>query len=127
MRICVKKMVPVGSYRARFVGVTETKHDEYGPGLCWEFEIASGTWKGERVFRTTKSPATNKNGSGKFLSSLTGLPLDQASAVDTDSLRGTPCLVNVAASDNGSTRVESFILEQPPEATETKSADSMQF
>jgi hypothetical protein len=112
MKISVKKQIPGGSYRSIFAGVKETQHAEYGPGLCWEFEITSGTWRGEKVYRTTKSPATSKNGSGKFLAALTGLPLDQASAVDTEALQGTPCIVLVAVADGGSSRVESFVREQ---------------
>jgi hypothetical protein len=126
MKIPFKKQVPPSTYKAIFSGV-EMKKTEYGDAVSWNWHITAGPWRGELISRLTTMPASARNAAGKFAAALTGLPADQAVEKDLDSYAGTPCLIVVALSESGYSRVESFVPETPPEVAETKSADEIPF
>ena len=116
VKVKIKRQVPAGTYRSDFLGAEETQHAEYGEGLNWLFEITAGPWRGERVSRRTGSPATSKNATGKFLTAMTGQPVEKLDGADLEEYVGTRCLIVVTVNDSGWPRVESFVVEQPPDA-----------
>jgi hypothetical protein len=116
MKLKFKDSIPPGSYNAEFLGVEETNHQEYGPGLNWLFKVSSGKHKGQKTGRITAGECTKKNAAGKFLVALVGRSWDVAKTADVDDFIGTSCQIVVAETDSGATRVESFIpLREPDE------------
>lgn len=63
---------PVGLYLAKFLGVQEKNHPEYGAGLEWQFEIVEGEHRGKIVTRTTGMDPSPKNACGRMISDLLG-------------------------------------------------------
>lgn len=103
--------VPVGSYVANFVGIEPTSN-EFGEGLKWEFEVASGPHKGQKTSRMTTNIPSLKNAAGKILAGLVGHTLTPGEQIDPVAYKGKPYLIVVAATDKGSTRIES--VSPPP-------------
>jgi len=101
--------LPVGSYRAKFVGVEESSHDEWGPGLTWKFEVTEGPQKGNTGTRTTGPKVTTKNACGKMIASLSGGSLEVGEKVDPSEFIGQAYSIAVAETKSGGTRVESVI------------------
>lgn len=103
--------VPAGSYLAKFTGYEETNND-YGDGLRWQFEVASGPIKGSKTSRITGPLPTPKNSCGRVLSGILGKPLTPGEDIDLDSLVGKTYLIVVTTTDSGSTRVDT--VSPPP-------------
>jgi hypothetical protein len=102
--------VPVGQYRARFVGVEDTNHDEYGPGVAWKFEITSGVHKGRQTSRVTSPEPTRKNSCGGMIRSLAGGRVDEGAEIDVGPFVGREYLITVAENSTGNgTRVENVM------------------
>ena len=40
---------PAGNYRAKFLGVEQHDHEQYGPGLRWKWEVAEGPQAGDTL------------------------------------------------------------------------------
>lgn len=114
MKIGIKQSIPAGVYDAIFEGIEQTEHPEYGDGLCWSWTITRGQYKGQQVFRTTKTVGTTKNSCGKFLVALTGEPLDVAATRDVDEYEGVACSVVVEQTETSS-RVSTFIVKRDDE------------
>lgn len=115
MRFVVKASgVPVGSYIARFGGVEDVDaKGEYGPGLRWQFEVASGPHKGAKTGRITGVEPRAKNACGKILAGLTGkATLSPEDEVEINDYIGNNYLIVVGATESGATRIESVSL--PP-------------
>lgn len=107
--------VDPGIYNAKFLGVEQTDHPEYGPGLKWIFEIIDdGDCEGKLVYRTTKTTPTPKNSLGKFLASLANQRVTDGLEVDPDIYVGKPYQVVVQESQGGTSRVESFTQSKIP-------------
>jgi len=87
--------VPVGSYRAKFLGVEPTQND-YGEGLRWKFQVIGGPHAGLAIARTTGKCPTPKNAAGKILSGLSGNPLTVGVEFDLATYVGKDYLVSVA-------------------------------
>ena len=101
--------LPVGAYRAEFLGIETTTHIEYGDGLKWTFVIVEGPQKGHETYRTTKCEPTPKNSCGKFMASLKGERPADGLEIDPDEFVGKLFDVMVTESQSGeSTRVDSF-------------------
>jgi hypothetical protein len=100
---------PPGSYRARFVGVEQTNHIEFGPGLRFVFEILSGPHAGLRASRVTPAAPTLTNAAGRMLSGLAGRPLRADEAVDADAFVGREYLLTVEQTMTGATRVATAV------------------
>ena len=113
MKMDFAPQVPAGMYPGSFDGVEETNHEEYGEGARWDFVIEGGEYDGVTVSRTTKAKATKKNSCGKFFMAVSGLPLDEAVAHDTDDFVGAGGNVIVEDSPSGeSTRVVTFVRDK---------------
>jgi hypothetical protein len=95
-----------GLYQAKFLGVKDKDHPEYGPGLEWQFEILDGPARGRIVSRTTAPQPSMKNSCGKMLQQITGGVLKAESQVDLDRYVGQRFQVMVEANSTGNgTRV----------------------
>lgn len=64
--------VPPGQYIAIFKDVQKTHHQQWGDGVMFLFEIASGEYKGQTVARIGKPSATNQNATGKMIAGILG-------------------------------------------------------
>jgi hypothetical protein len=98
--------VPAGFYRARFLGVDPTEHEEYGAGLKFVFEVVEGPHKGESATRITSTQPTPKNACGRMLAGITGEPLAPGAKIDLGPFVGKEYLLQVEGVANGNgTRV----------------------
>lgn len=127
VKVKIKRQVPAGTYPADFLGAEETQHAEYGEGFNWLFGITAGPWRGARVSRRTGSPATSKNATGKFLTAMTGQPVEKLDDAELEEYVGTRCLIVVTVNGDGWPRVESFVTVQPPDTAEPKSPGDIPF
>lgn len=101
--------VPAGNYQCRFKGIEAVTHDQYGPGLRWNFEIVSGPLAGQVASRTTSPTPTPRNGAGKLLSGVIGGPLAVDSEVDLSQFVGRNYLVVVEQVASGGTAIATVI------------------
>ena len=101
--------VPEGVYRAKFVDVEKTEHDEFGDGLKFVFKVVEGNHVGESATRITGAKPTVKNAAGKMISGITGQSLTPGSNVDLASCVGREYLVQVETTKNDSTRIASVM------------------
>ena len=113
MKIPLLPTVEPGTYHARLLGVTETQHDEYGPGARWDFEIDQGEHAGTTVSRTTQHVATQQNACGRFCEMVSGLPLKAAVKHSSDQWNGSSGRIVVESSPTGDgVRVKSFSRDE---------------
>ena len=63
---------PAGIYKAEFLGVKKTEHDEYGLGARFDFKIVGGEHDGRITSRTCKPQPTAKNATGRLMAGLVG-------------------------------------------------------
>ena len=101
--------VPVGSYQATFSGVEPTPENRekgYGAGLRWIFQIQTGPQAGQVASRITRLSPSPQNACGKMLAGILGRALQLGEQVDPEQHVGRRFLIVVAASQNGSTRIE---------------------
>jgi hypothetical protein len=97
---------PAGFYRAKFLDVDTTEHEEYGTGLKFIWEVSDGDHKGEQATRITSSTPTPKNAAGRMLSGITGESLAPGKVVDLAPFVGKEYMLQVEATSNGNgTRV----------------------
>ncbi len=100
---------PAGFYRANFVGVEPTEHEEFGSGLKFVFEIANGDHRGEEATRITSIMATLKNAAGRMLSGLSGLTLKPKVRIDLAPCVGKLYLIQVEETPSGATRISTVM------------------
>jgi hypothetical protein len=98
---------PVGVYTARFNGVEEMTHPEYGPGLRFDFEISEGPHKGKRTCRITSADPTPRNVAGRILADLAGVAPSNGLSINLDDCVGREYTIVVREGESGRTRVES--------------------
>jgi hypothetical protein len=92
---------PPGAYRAEFLGVKRTEHEEYGPGLRFEFRVLDGPQAGAIAARTTSAKPSPSNAAGKLIASITGAALVGGQKASLSSAVGKTFLVVVEAGTNG--------------------------
>ena len=100
---------PAGVYKAKFVGVEETEHDEYGAGLKFVFEVTSGDHAGEQATRITGTKPTPKNACGRMLAGISGESLKPGCQIDLAPHVGTEFMLQVEETPNGATRIGTVI------------------
>lgn len=98
-------IVPAGSYSATFDGV-EIKASAFGPGLSWQFTVASGPYAGSKVTAMTPQSPTHSNKAGRFVSGLLGRALQTGEQLDLSQCRGKKYLIVVAQTEKGGSKVE---------------------
>jgi hypothetical protein len=96
---------PPGQYVAQFLGIKDTQHVEFGPGLCFEFQVAAGEYAGRKVSRITSDQPTLGNAAGKMLAGLFGRALEKDQELDPDQLVGREYVVTVEQGPSGGCRV----------------------
>lgn len=101
--------VPVGVYKAKFSGVENTTHAEYGAGLRFSFEIVGGKYAGKMIGRTTGANPTPRNIAGKVLSALVGAKPTDGLSIDADSYVGKLYQIVVGETEGGFTRVNEIL------------------
>jgi hypothetical protein len=101
---------PAGNYKATFVGVETTTHEEYGDGLRWKWKVCDGPQAGVIATRTTSPKPTTGNAAGKLIAAMTGATLAGGQKASVRECVGKMFLINVAATKSGTgTRVETAI------------------
>lgn len=93
--------VPAGIYKASFLTVEETQHEEYGNGSKFVFEVVEGDHKGEQATRITNSEPTPKNAAGRMIAGITGEPLTPGSKIDLAPFVGRQYLLQVEDCKSG--------------------------
>ncbi len=88
------------------MGTESYEHDEFGPGLRWEFRVLTGDYSGQFISRITGRSPGPRNACGRLLSGLLGRVVSPGEEIETDSLRHQRFIVDVAETSNGSVRVE---------------------
>jgi hypothetical protein len=107
------KPIPEGMYTAIFRGVEDTKHEDYGSGLRWRFEILDGDYAGREVTRITPVHPTPRNICGKLFRGVTGC--DGDGDCDIDAFVGIRVQILVAPTqDGGGTRVDGVFPANKP-------------
>ena len=101
---------PAGFYRAKFLTVEATEHEEYGQGLKFCLEVSEGDHKGELATRITSASPTPKNAAGRMLAGLTGEALTPGTKIDLAPFVGREYLIQVEATSNGAgTRITTIM------------------
>jgi hypothetical protein len=100
---------PPGNYRARFQGIENTSHPEYGAGVRFLFEVVAGAHSGRRVSRVTSCTPTLSNSAGRMLAGIVGRPLQHDEQVDIDRFVGRHYAIVVEAAPSGGTRVAALM------------------
>ena len=101
---------PAGNYKAEFVGVEQTTHEEYGDGLRWRWKVVDGPQAGVIASRTTSPKPTTGNAAGTLIAAMTGQTLAGGQKASVRDCIGKHFLIQVAATKSGSgTRVETAI------------------
>ena len=99
---------PAGNYKAKFVGVEQHDHEQYGPGLRWKWEITEGPQAGVIASRITSPNPTTGNAAGKLIAGMTGQTLAGGQNISVKECVGQPFMLSVQQTKSGSgTRVES--------------------
>jgi hypothetical protein len=106
---------PTGIYQARFCGVEQTTHPEYGDGLRFNFEITAGPQKGVRTCRTTSAQPTPRNAAGRMLADLAGVAPANGVSLNPNDVVGKEYTIVVRESETGRVRVESVCALQADE------------
>lgn len=101
--------VPAGAYRASFVDVEPTEHEEFGSGLRFIFKVIGGDHDGEFATRITSDRPTPKNAAGRMIAGIEGNGLSPGMQVDLTSHVNEEYLIQVEETKNGSTRIGAVI------------------
>ena len=102
--------VPAGLYKAKFLAVESTKHEEFGAGLKFIFEVVEGDHAGEKTTRITSSSPTLKNAAGRIIAGIIGETLTAETTVDLDLFVGREYLAQVESLASGQgTRIASVM------------------
>src|SRR5262245_5299308 len=108
-----KFKVPPGFYRAKFSGVQQRDHPEYGPGLEWRFEIVDGAERGKITSRTTAPEPTSKNSAGKILAGILGSVPAPGAEIELGPYLGRTykVVVELNTGGSGNTRVAAVLAD----------------
>jgi hypothetical protein len=101
---------PAGLYKAEFLGVQKTEHEQYGAGARFDFKVVGGEHDGKIASRTCKPTPSPKNVTGKLMAGLLGGAMKPGEKVSLASCIGKVFTIVVGTAANGeSTRVESVV------------------
>jgi len=100
---------PIGQYTAKFLGCTQSVHEEYGPRVLFEWEILEGKETGTVAMRYTSAKTSPKSALSKIAAGLAGRKFEPGEEFDSDQFVGETYLIVVAETDSGSTRVETVL------------------
>ena len=100
--------LPIGSYACEFTDAEPFEND-YGPGVKLIFTVLQGDFQGQKSSRICSTKLSPKSNLYKFLQAFRGAKLEAGQEVDLLSLIGTKGMMIVEATENGATKVGSFI------------------
>jgi hypothetical protein len=103
--------VPIGVYKAKFLGDEPTVHPEFGAGIRFKFEVVDGKCAGKVVTRITGSAPRPKNAAGKFLAMIAGVKPSDGVTVSPADFVGQKYVITVGETDSGYTRVNEVMPE----------------
>lgn len=113
--------VPVGSYRAKFVGVepyTE-RQEQYGPGLALRFEVLDVEHAGAVATRICSQKMTPKSVLGKLAVAIKGSAIAHGESFSFANYVGVTGSIIVEETDSGGSRVSAFLRDSTPTAQPT--------
>lgn len=101
---------PAGIYKAEFLGVVKTTHEQYGDGARFDFKVIGGEHAGKIASRTCKPTPSPKNVTGKLMAALLGGAMKPGEKVSLAGCIGKTFTIVVGLAANGeTTRVESVV------------------
>lgn len=106
--------LPAGAYSAQFVGAepyTENV-EKYGPGVSLKFRVSAGEHANEEASRICSAKLTPKSSLGKFAVALKGSAIAAGERFNFDSYVGTLGTILVEQTDNGGSRISTFLKQQ---------------
>lgn len=109
--------LPPGAYSAQFVGAepyTENQ-EKYGPGVSLKFKVISGDHAGEEASRICAAKLTPKSSLGKFAVALKGSAIAVNESFNFSSYAGTNGTILVEQTENGGSRISTFLRNPPPQ------------
>jgi len=108
--------LPVGSYRAEFVGAEpyEENVEKYGPGVLLKWKVSDGPETGNETSRITSAKMSPRTALGKFAVALKGGPIAPRESFAFANYVGVTGNVLVEGTDNGGTRVSVFLRDAQP-------------
>ena len=101
--------IPVGQYKAQFVGLEPAKSSQYGDGMRWKFQVCEGPLAGAYTSRQTAVAPTPSNSCGKMLSGVAGKQIVMDETVDLNLFIGQVYRVLVTDPDGRGSRVEAIL------------------
>ena len=113
--------VPVGSYRAAFIGTEKFDQnvEKYGEGIALKWKVIGGEQDGAEASRICSPRLTPKSTFTKFATSLKGSKLEAGERFSFEKYIGLQGMLLVEETDSGSTRVAAFIRDTaPPQQTQ---------
>jgi len=108
--------VPVGSYRAEFVGAEDYLEnvDKYEPGVLLRWKVTDGPEAGNETGRITSAKMNPRTALGKFSVALKGSAIARDENFAFGNYVGVTGNVLVEGTDNGGTRVSVFLRDAQP-------------
>ncbi len=79
---------PAGVYQARFTGVDEGSHPEFGDNLLFKFSVVGGEHKGKQIARCTGVNPTPRSALMRMLTGLAGRQIAPDEVIDTSEFEG---------------------------------------
>jgi hypothetical protein len=103
--------LPVGVYACEFIGAEAYNEnvEKFGPGVSLKFRVLGGQFDGQEVSRICGAKLSQKSALAKFCVGLKGGPIEAGERVNFDNFKGTRGSVIVQQTENGGTRIETFL------------------
>lgn len=106
--------LPPGAYSAQFVGVEPylENQEKFGPGCSLKFRVVAGEHAGSEASRICSQKLTPKSSLGKFAVALKGSAIAAGERFNFASYVGTQGTILVEATDNGGSKITTFLRAQ---------------
>lgn len=113
--------IPVGSYRARFLGADsyDENVEKYGQGVLLKWQVVDGEQAGNETSRICSAKMTPRTALGKFAVALKGGAIAPGESFTFADYVGVTGNVLVEATENGGSRVGVFLRDAMPSAQVT--------
>jgi hypothetical protein len=113
--------LPVGSYRAEFIGVEPYREniEKYGEGASLKWRVLEGQHAGSEVTRICSMKLTPKTALGKFAVAIKGGAIQTGERFTFTSYIGVQGSLLVEATDNGGSRVSVFLRDAQAQSVAT--------
>jgi hypothetical protein len=107
--------LPPGAYNAQFVGAEPYNENvaQFGPGVSLKFRVIGGEHDAEEATRICSAKLTPKSTLGKFAVALKGGAIASGDKYNFAHYVGTRGTILVEATDNGGSRITTFLRSNP--------------